>query len=73
MMRRCFGLGLGLLLAPSVVPAGRLASQGITFEQVVLTLVTGIGRHDFKVDVADNQSNVELGLRYPRSASEAES
>jgi uncharacterized protein len=66
-MRRCFALGLALCLAGAVMPAGRLASQGISFNQEDLTLVSESGRHVFKVDVADNQSKMDQGLRYRHS------
>ena len=39
-------------------------SQGMTFEQTPLTLITQSGRHQFVVDVATNTSQAEFGLRY---------
>ena len=43
------------------------ACQGITFNQAPLTLFTPNGRYQFTVDVADNTSRTELGLRYRHS------
>ena len=61
---------LGLLLACGILmtlwPAAA-RSQGITFNQNHLTLYTGSGRHEFIVDVAENATQVNLGLRYRHS------
>jgi uncharacterized membrane protein (UPF0127 family) len=43
------------------------ACQGITFNQAPLTLVTENGSYQFTVDVADNTSRIDLGLRYRHS------
>src|SRR5215470_11143977 len=67
MVRRYFGLGLALCLAAVAMPTHRVGSQGITFDQVDVTLVSETGRHVFTVDVADNESKVNLGLRYRHS------
>ena len=56
--RLSLGAGLGARTA---------AGQGITFDQAPLTLFTQNGRHEFIVDVADNISRTELGLRYRHS------
>jgi hypothetical protein len=62
---------LGLFLTVCLLAAGlgtrTAACQGITFNQAPLTLITSNGRHDFIVDVADNSSRAELGLRYRHS------
>jgi uncharacterized membrane protein (UPF0127 family) len=39
-------------------------SQGMSFEQTQLTLITQSGRHQLVVDVATNTSQAEFGLRY---------
>lgn len=62
--------GLSLLLAACLLAglgARSGACQGITFNQAALTLFTENGRHDFLVDVADNTSRTQLGLRYRHS------
>ena len=61
---------LGLLLAGGILMAlwpAAARSQGITFNQTHLTLYTGSGRHEFTVDVAENATQVNLGLRYRHS------
>ena len=67
MTRWYFGFALALVLVGWLAPARELASQGITFDKVQVTLVTETGRHDFTLDVADNASRAELGLRYRHS------
>jgi hypothetical protein len=64
-----------LLIAGLLASAGLIAgagARGITFDQANLTLISQTGRHEFIVDVADNASRTELGLRYrndiPRTA-----
>jgi uncharacterized protein len=39
-------------------------SQGITFDKAALTIMSATGRHEFVVDVADNQSRIDMGLKY---------
>ena len=60
-----------LLLAAFLLATGlgvrAAACQGITFNQAPLTLFTPNGRYQFTVDVADNTSRTELGLRYRHS------
>lgn len=59
--------GLSLLLAACLLAglgARNGACQGITFNQAPITLFTENGRHEFIVDVADNTSRTQLGLRY---------
>jgi uncharacterized membrane protein (UPF0127 family) len=58
-----------LLVASLLVALGSPAavSQGITFVQAPLTLITESGRHDFNVDVAQYSSQSDLGLRYRHS------
>ena len=64
------GQGLAVLLAVSIL-AGAWASpamaQGVTFDQAHLTLYTENGRHELTVDIADNKSRTDLGLRYRHS------
>src|SRR6267378_277467 len=43
------------------------ASQGMTFATTQVTLINQSGRHEFRVDVAENASQAEFGLHY-RSA-----
>ena len=43
------------------------ASQGMTFPQTPLTLITQSGRHQFLVDVASNAAEADFGLRYRSS------
>jgi uncharacterized protein len=64
---RLRSLGIALLLGPAFGPAGQALSQGITFNQEQLVIVSQTGRHKFTVDVADNESRAELGLRYRHS------
>jgi uncharacterized protein len=64
---RYLGLLLALCLLATGLGARTAACQGITFDQASLTLFTANGRHDFIVDVADNSSRAELGLRYRHS------
>jgi uncharacterized protein len=60
-----------LLLAAFLLATGLgarpAACQGITFNQAALTLITENGRYQFTVDVADNTSRIDLGLRYRHS------
>jgi uncharacterized protein len=60
-----------LLLAACLLATGlgarTAASQGITFDQTSLTIFTENGRHDFTVDISDNTSRTDLGLRYRHS------
>jgi uncharacterized membrane protein (UPF0127 family) len=64
---RSLGLFLAVCLLATGLGAHTAACQGITFNQAPLTLFTENGRHDFIVDVADNSSRTELGLRYRHS------
>jgi uncharacterized protein len=67
MTRRCFGVALAFALIGLTLTVRDSAAQGITFDQEPITLVTETGRHDFTVDIADNPSKTELGLRYRHS------
>jgi len=67
-MRAMRGLPLSLAVCLLVSSgSGAANSQGITFIQAALTLSTKNGRHEFMVDVADNMSRTQLGLRYRHS------
>lgn len=62
--------GLAVLLVATILAAGgapTAVAQGITFDQVHLTLYTENGRHELTVDVAGNKSRTDLGLRYRHS------
>jgi uncharacterized protein len=60
--RRGFLLMTGLLASAGL--GSGAGAEGITFDQATLTLDSRTGRPEFIVDVADNASRAELGLRY---------
>jgi uncharacterized membrane protein (UPF0127 family) len=60
-------LFLAACLLATALGSRAAACQGITFDQTPLTLFTANGRYQFTVDVADNTSRTELGLRYRHS------
>jgi uncharacterized membrane protein (UPF0127 family) len=66
-LTRSFGLLAVLCLLATGLGARVAACQGITFNQAPLTLFTQNGRHDFIVDIADNATRTQLGLRYRHS------
>jgi len=57
---------LTTVFAAAAGAARRAAAQGITFQTAELTITSRTGTHRFTVDVATNESQIRLGLRYRR-------
>lgn len=62
-MRRREFLLMAVPVAAAAAARGA-AAQGITFQTANLTITSSTGTHSFTVDVATNDSQVNLGLRH---------
>jgi uncharacterized protein len=68
----CLALRASLVCLLLLGLSQNAAPQGMTFRKEPLTIMTRSGRHDFIVDVANNTSQAEFGLRYRPQLAENE-